>query len=113
MKIIPLGMVAAGFALLLWSGCAKTEEAVVAQPAAPKPQTVELVKATERSRHFLAVQSQLELGGTLYAYADVDGDALKLADSLRAIMEQVSAAQPAAAPFVKQDYRALFTTLGF
>ena len=113
MKITPLGTVAAGLALLLWSGCAKKEEAVaVAQPAAPKPQTVELVKATERSRHFLAVQSQLELGGTLYAYADVDGDLLKGADSLRAVMEQLAVAQPAAAPFVKQDYRALFTTLG-
>lgn len=73
---------------------------------------VKLVKPTERSAHFAAVSQQLELGGTLYAYADIDGDVFKLADSLRAIMDQVAEAQPEAAPFVKQDFRALATLLG-
>jgi type IV pilus assembly protein PilA len=113
MKNHLLRTVAAGLALLAMPGCSKKEEAVAVKPEPPKPQTVELVKASERSRHFLAVQPQLELGGTLYAYADVDGDVLKFADSLRAILEQLAASQPAAAPFVKQDYRALFTKLGF
>jgi type IV pilus assembly protein PilA len=74
---------------------------------------VALVKASERSSHFAAVQPHLELGGTLYAYADVDGDVLQFADTLRGMMEQMAAGQPQAAPFLKQDYRALFTTLGF
>src|SRR6478736_1014493 len=74
--------------------------------------TVTLVKAPERSGHFAAVQKQLELGGTLYAYADVDGDVFKLADALRGVMEQVAETQPEAAPYLKQDYRALATIMG-
>jgi type IV pilus assembly protein PilA len=83
----------------------------VAAPAAAD--TVPLVKASEQSGHFAAVQKHLELGGTLYGYADIDGDVLKLADSLRGIMEQLAAAQPEAAPFLKQDFRTIFTMLGF
>lgn len=83
----------------------------VAAPAAAD--SVPLVKASEQSGHFAAVQKHLELGGTLYGYADIDGDALKIADSLRGIMEQMAAAQPEAAPFLKQDFRAIFTLLGF
>ncbi len=74
---------------------------------------VPLVKAAERSQHFAAVQPHLELGGTIYGYADVDGDVLQFADTLRGIMEQMAAGQPQAAPFLKQDYRALFSLLGF
>lgn len=84
---------------------------VAAKPEPPKPLTIEVVKENERSRHFLAVNRELELGGTLYAYADIDGDALKLADGLREFMTQLAAAQPAVAPYVK-DYAALFTALG-
>ena len=35
-----------------------------------------VVAEPERSRHFEAVNRQLELGGTLYGYADIDGDVL-------------------------------------
>lgn len=101
-----------GGVLLAASSCAKKDETAAAKPAAPRPEAVTLVKSQERSRHFAAVNRHLELGGTLYAYAEVDGDALKVADSLRGIMEQVAGAQPQAAPFVKQDYRTLFTMLG-
>jgi type IV pilus assembly protein PilA len=80
--------------------------------AAADSDTVTLVKAPERSGHFAAVQKQLELGGTLYAYADVDGDVFKLADALRGVMEQVAETQPEAAPYLKQDYRALATIMG-
>lgn len=83
----------------------------IAAPAAAD--AVPLVKASEQSGHFAAVQKHLELGGTLYGYADIDGDVLKLADSLRGIMEQMAAAQPEAAPFLKQDFRSIFTLLGF
>jgi type IV pilus assembly protein PilA len=74
--------------------------------------TLKLVKPTERSAHFAAVSQQLELGGTLYGYVDIDGDVFKLADSFRAIMDQVAEAEPQAAPFVKQDFRALATLMG-
>jgi len=71
-----------------------------------------LVKPAERSAHFAAVSQQLELGGTLYGYADIDGDVFKIADSFQLIMEQVAEATPEAAPFVKQDYRALASLMG-
>src|SRR6478736_4447424 len=80
--------------------------------AAADSDAATLVKVSERSSHFAAVQKQLELGGTLYAYADVDGDVFKLADGLRGVMEQVAETQPEAAPFLKQDYRALATIMG-
>jgi type IV pilus assembly protein PilA len=81
-------------------------------PPAPKPVTLEIVKETERSRHFLAVNRQLELGGTLYGYADIDGDALKLAGALQNIITEVAKAQPQAAAQLNQDYAALFKILG-
>jgi type IV pilus assembly protein PilA len=99
--------------VLLLAGCQKKETPPPAAVAAPpNPAAVELVKEGERSRHFAAVHKQLELGGTLYGYADIDGDVYKLADGLSAIMEQMAATQPQVAPLVKQDYRALFAELG-
>lgn len=111
-KFIPLGMAVALCAL---TGCQKknTTPASGAASDAPKPQTVELVKADERSRHFLAVSRQLELGGTLYGYADVDGDVLKMVNALNGSLGQLAATQPALAPYLKQDYAALATKLGF
>lgn len=103
------------FALAI-AGCAKKAEepppVVVQKPAAPKPVTVEVVKTAERSRHFLAVSQQLELGGTLYGYAEVDGDVLKLAGTAKDVLQQVAKAQPAAEPWAKQDLAALLKTLG-
>lgn len=105
----------AALSLFALTGCQKTSTAPAADAAgpAPKPQTIELVKADERSRHFLAVSQQLELGGTLYGYADVDGDVLKMVNALNGTLTQLAAAQPAIAPYVKQDYAALATKLGF
>jgi type II secretory pathway pseudopilin PulG len=103
---LPLCMV------LLLAGCQKKDAAVTAMPAT-KPATVALVEEGERSRHFLAVHQQLELGGTVYGYADIDGDVYKLADGMRTVMEQMAVTQPQVAPLVKQDYRALFAELGF
>ncbi len=96
-------------------GCTRQESAPVAEKKVepPKPAAVEIVKETERSRHFLAVTRQLELGGTLYGYVDIDGDALKFAGTLRGIVEQLAAGQPQLQPFAKQDYAQLFKTLGF
>jgi type IV pilus assembly protein PilA len=107
--------------LLLAAGCQKQSTttgaaATAAQPAvaAPKkPGTVELVPETERSKHFAAVNRYLELGGTLYGYIDVDGDPLKIAGHLQMIAGQIAAAQPMAAPFLKQDFAQIFSILGF
>lgn len=98
--------------------CAKKEEAVVvAKPAAPaapekpKATTVDVVKESERSAHFLAVTKQLELGGTLYGYVDVDGDVTKVAGILTEVAAQMSN-KPGFPPQVKQDYAALSDVLG-
>lgn len=83
-----------------------------APPPAPKAVTLDIVKETERSRHFLAVNRQLEVGGTLYGYADIDGDVLKLADVFKNIVTEVAKAQPQAATHLNQDYGEIFKILG-
>ena len=98
-------------ALLAGAGCSKTTTAPA--PKAQEPDSVALVSPAERSKNFAAVNRHLELGGTLYAYADIDGDALKLAATLHNVAENVSTGQPAAvAAFLKQDYAKLFDDLG-
>jgi type II secretory pathway pseudopilin PulG len=94
--------------LILLAACSKKPGA----GAAAKPAAVELVPEAERSRHFEAVNSHLELGGTLYGYADVDGDVLAIAGSAQELVRQIAIAQPKAAMFAKQDFKALFTELG-
>lgn len=92
----------------LLGACAKKPDA-----AAPVvPPSVDLVKASEQSPHFQAVNSQLELGGTLYAYVDVDGDALSLAATAQEMARQIAAQQPALSMFAKQDFKMLVATLG-
>lgn len=107
---------AAVLALLWGAGCQKQTPEVGVPAAAPvepkKPGFVELVPEAEQSAHFAAVSRQLELGGTLYGYADIDGDALKLAASLRQFADRLAVAQPATAKFVQQNYAQLFTQLG-
>jgi len=100
-------------AMLVLAGCAKKDEApVVKAPEAPKATTVDVVKEQERSKHFLAVSRQLELGGPLYGYVDVDGDALRLAGTLGDVVKQVAAATPEAAPYANLDMAGIFKTLG-
>jgi type IV pilus assembly protein PilA len=130
-KLLLVGLALGLLGSFVLAGCQKKEEATVAaKPEAPKPAaqpepappppkpeppkaaTIEVVKELERSKHFMTVTRQLELGGTLYGYVDVDGDLLKFAGSLQDTMNEIAKAQPAAAPFLKQDYGALFTTLG-
>ncbi|MBW2214621.1 MAG: hypothetical protein JRF48_09350 [Deltaproteobacteria bacterium] len=38
--------------------------------------------APQRSPHFDAVSKEIQLGGTVYAYADIEGDAERAADFL-------------------------------
>jgi type IV pilus assembly protein PilA len=104
----------AGAVVLGTTSCAKKEAPAA---AAPKPETVkvttaEVVKEQERSAHFMAVNRQLELGGTLYGYVDIDGDVEKVAGILNDVMGKIAATQPAAAPYLKQDYAALLTMMG-
>jgi type IV pilus assembly protein PilA len=104
-----------GLACMAAISCAKKQEPVAAQPAAPaapKATTVAMVKESERSKHYLAVHQQLELGGTLYGYVDVDGDVLKMAGMLNEVVGQVAAQKNFSAPQLKQDYTALATMLG-
>lgn len=113
MKNLWAGLSLIGLVSFAAVGCSKKEDAVAAKPPeAPKPVVVEIVKSAEQSRHFLAVNRQLELGGTLYGYVDIDGDVLKMSSLLRTVLEQVATAQPEVAPYLKQDFAALFTTLG-
>lgn len=92
--------------LALVIGCAGCK------PKEAKPDSVALVPAAERSNHFAVVNSQLELGGTLYGYADIDGDILKVAPYLRTLADTIAEQQPMAAPFLKQDFGQLLTDLG-
>jgi type IV pilus assembly protein PilA len=98
--------------------CSKKEATATAQlaapaaPVAPPPVTVAVVKETERSAHYLAVSKQLELGGTLYGYVDIDGDVAKVAALLTEVFAQLAANKAMPAPQLKQDYVALSQTLG-
>ena len=106
-----LRMGVAVLALAMVAGCQKNvDSAAAAAPKSPDAH-VQLVPEAERSRHFTAVNRQLELGGTLYGYVDIDGDALRLADTLRGVADNVAETQPQAA-VLKQDFRQIFTDLG-
>jgi type IV pilus assembly protein PilA len=109
LKLLPAAL---AILVLSVSGCGKRDAASETKIAAPAKTSTELVKDTERSRHFLAVNEQLELGGTVYGYVDVDGDAAKLAGGLKGILQNVGRMNPSAAPFANQDYAALFAKLG-
>jgi hypothetical protein len=98
----------AALLLLSFAGCAKKPEAQAPTGRAG----VDLVPEAERSRHFDAVNSHLELGGVLYGYADVDGDALALAGSAQALVRQIAVAQPQLGALGQKDFKELFTELG-
>jgi hypothetical protein len=116
-QLLAAGMVSlACFAAI---SCSKKEETAVqtaavkpAAPEAPKAATVNVVKETERSRHFMAVNKHLELGGTLYGYVDVDGDVLKIAGTFTEVMKQMAAQKGFPVSQLKQDYGELSAMLG-
>ncbi len=102
-----LGAVAGVLATV--AGCQKNTDSAAA--VASTTDSAALVKTGERSRHFAAVNRHLELGGTLYAFVDVDGDAARLGAALRGLGEGVAAEQPQAA-FLRQDFGGIFEDLG-
>lgn len=107
-----LGLIIAALTL---GACQKKTEApatAASKPEAPKPLAVEVVKESERSRNFAAVNKQLELGGTLYGYVDVDGDLLKLAGQLQGVLGEMAKTQPNAGMIAHQDLSAIVTMLG-
>jgi hypothetical protein len=104
----PLARSGVAALLISFAGCAKAPEA----PAQPSGATVGIVPDAERSRHFDAVNRHLELGGTLYGYADVDGDAMSLAGGVQAFVRQLASVQPQLAQLGRQDFKALFSDLG-
>jgi len=50
--------------------------------------------APQRSPHFEAVSNRLQLGGTVYAYADIEGDAERAADFLLQLMRDLPGLVP-------------------
>ena len=100
--------------LALLAGCSKNDEKLAAAPTAATPAkpAVALVKEQEQSRHFLAVSRQLELGGTLYGYVDVDGDARKLSGGLQSALQQMAKGQPALRPVAEKNLVEIFQLLG-
>jgi type IV pilus assembly protein PilA len=104
---------AAGVGVFFPCACQKNSAplADASKPGAD-PATPALVQESERSRHFAAVNRQLELGGTLYGYVDVDGDVAKLATGAKELLLQMSKSQPNLAPFAQKDFAAIATTLG-
>lgn len=108
LKLLGIGVLA-GLAVM-GGACAKKTEEV--PPVSAAPATVTLVAESERSRHFMAVTDKLELGGTVYAYADIDGDVEKFAILLRQLIEPALAQQPMAAAFLPKDLAPIFADLG-
>lgn len=115
MKSFPrLGLALLTLALV---SCQKTPPAANTTAAKSEPSksaatNVEVVKEKERSKNFLAVQKQLELGGTLYGYVDVEGDVQKVMTVLQGIMGMVAEQQPQAAFAAQLDFQGLAATLG-
>jgi type II secretory pathway pseudopilin PulG len=99
-------------AIALLAGCSKKADVNPATSAPGASASVSLIGQAEQSRHFEAVNKHLELGGTLYGYADVDGDVMELANPLQSAMKAIAESQPAMTMFAKQDFKALFTSLG-
>lgn len=95
--------------LLLVAGCKPAQKTEAETPA----KSMELVPVDERSKHFAAVSRHLELGGTLFGYADVDGDVLKFVPALNTMAGTIAKESPMAAPFLKQDFTQIFKDLGF
>ena len=50
--------------------------------------------APEQSPHFEAVSRELQLGGTAYVYADIDGDAERAADFLLSLLRDLPELAP-------------------
>ncbi len=50
--------------------------------------------APQRSPHFDAVSKEIQLGGTVYAYADIDGDAERAADFLLTLLRDLPGLVP-------------------
>ncbi|MES2694973.1 MAG: hypothetical protein V4773_15990 [Verrucomicrobiota bacterium] len=102
-------------ALLYSASCQKQPEAKAPAPAAasaPKPATVAVVKDAERSKNFEAVNRQLELGGTLYGYVDIEGDVAELMKQMQTVLAEMAKNDRNFAMGAKLDLADLATTLG-
>lgn len=98
--------------LCVLGACSKQSSGTGSASTAAAPSSVSLVPEPQRSQHYLTVQKHLDLGGTLYGYADVDGDALKMAAAVREFSDQMISAQPQLKTYLDQDYAALAMLLG-
>ncbi|MEO5961389.1 MAG: hypothetical protein ABIZ49_07385 [Opitutaceae bacterium] len=96
------------------AACQKKNEVPGATPKVDglKATPVAVVKESERSPSFAAVNKQLELGGTLYGYVDIDGDLLKVTEGLKSVLAEMAKFQPNTAMAARVDLGMLATTLG-
>ncbi len=81
-------------ALVMMTACSKKVDTPAVGTGGEPVETVAMVSSSGRSSHFEAVNRQLELGGTLYGYMDVDGDLLKLAANLQEVVQEIARKQP-------------------
>jgi hypothetical protein len=113
--VAPTALACLGMVLAL-NGCSKPGQdagsaaANIVQAVAPSKATI--LPANQRSPHFMKVNEHLDLGGTVYVYIDIDGDAEKLATAMKGLLSDVATAQPQIAPFVQQDIAGIFQVLG-
>jgi type IV pilus assembly protein PilA len=108
-RLLPCGVAVAA---LLLAGCQKKPETAAPSVSEGSAAAIATVKAAERSAHFTAVNRQLELGGTLYGYVDIDGDVAKLTQQMQGMVAQMASAQPNLSMLARQDLAAIATTLG-
>ncbi len=114
-RIILVGMAMVGLAVV---GCQKKEATsapaatATKSPPPAKAVTVETVKDAERSKNFAAVNKQLELGGTMYGYVDIDGDLLKLAGEAQGWLREAANTEPSMRPLARADLTEVIRTLG-
>ncbi len=113
--LLRLALVAASFAV---AACQKQPEkpaaaAAATPPPAPKATTIDVVKEAERSKSFLAVTKQLELGGTMYGYVDIEGDVTKVATQMQSIFSETAKDSPELALMQHLNLADLAQTLGF
>lgn len=118
----PFVLLAAALAL---AACERKKETTVAVPpaakaaapasvAAPAPKLpVKLVGGAERSRHFLPVASHLELGGTVFAYLDIDGDAKTLAGNAKRALANLPGEKLPVQVAVQEHLEEIVEILGF
>jgi TonB family protein len=91
---------------LLVGGCGQK----AAAPAPPA--TVPLVVASQRSAHFERVSRELDLGGTLYGFVDLDGDPQKIAAMIQSVLDPMNGFPPQVCAYWRPRIPRIVSDLG-